>query len=198
MIKKESLFPKLRTSDKRVIAARVLVVLMMISNLTFIWIQSSKTAADSTKISTSITKTVAPIVVSGFKKMPKPQQNAKIKELNNKLRTLAHSLEYVPMGVLILLLLVLSFNCKSLNITNVLTLGLISILSGLTFAVFDEIHQIFVKGRAFELKDICLDMAGMAVGYGFCAGIIKLKNSCIKNRRNAYENEKKKAQGRTH
>jgi VanZ family protein len=36
-------------------------------------------------------------------------------------------------------------------------------LSGL-YAFSDEIHQLFVPGRAFELRDLALDLAGSALG----------------------------------
>ncbi|MBO7376468.1 MAG: VanZ family protein, partial [Clostridia bacterium] len=32
------------------------------------------------------------------------------------------------------------------------------------FAVSDEIHQIFVPGRAFEISDIVTDSAGVLIG----------------------------------
>ena len=37
-------------------------------------------------------------------------------------------------------------------------------LFGFGYAVLDEIHQIFVPGRAFEVKDIVVDVSGFLLG----------------------------------
>jgi len=41
---------------------------------------------------------------------------------------------------------------------------LFCIVFGSIYAVLDEIHQIFVPGRAFEVKDIFIDLAGFMIG----------------------------------
>lgn len=35
---------------------------------------------------------------------------------------------------------------------------------GVIYAVLDEVHQIFVPGRAFEVKDIFIDLVGFFIG----------------------------------
>ena len=53
----------------------------------------------------------------------------------------------------------------------------------LAFALTDEVHQIFVKGRGFEIEDIGMDMLGMFLGYSmslclfYLVNLIKPKNA---------------------
>ena len=41
---------------------------------------------------------------------------------------------------------------------------LISWLCGTLYAMTDEFHQLFVPGRSGEIRDVCLDSAGVLVG----------------------------------
>lgn len=42
------------------------------------------------------------------------------------------------------------------------------------YAVSDEIHQHFVPGRSCEVRDMCIDSAGAALGAGICLVIVLL------------------------
>lgn len=79
------------------------------------------------------------------------------KELNSIIRETAHGIEYLGFAALICAFL------RSMDI-EVLKSIIFSVLIGIAYAVTDEIHQIFVPGRAFELFDICIDSAGAAIG----------------------------------
>lgn len=162
----KKIFPKLRRPSAKVVAARILVILLMLSNLTFIWINSSKTAKDSTEVSESVTESVAPHVIDGYKEMTKPQKEVKIKELNPKIRSVAHMLEYIPLGILLFFLMLSVFDiCRKSKTKHILSLIALSIVLALLFALTDETHQLYVDGRSFEIKDIGLDMLGMTIGY---------------------------------
>lgn len=43
------------------------------------------------------------------------------------------------------------------------------------FGITDEIHQIFVPGRAFEVSDLVLDTAGSALGIGVILALYRKK-----------------------
>lgn len=148
----------------RVVAARVLVIILMLINLSFIWFNSSKTADDSTKSSKSVTHSIAPIVLEDYDDLTVKEQEARVSKLDPKIRTVAHMLEYVPLGILLLLLMTSVFDITPKNKKNI-SLAILSFLLALIFALTDEIHQIFVDGRSFELKDICMDMLGMFFGF---------------------------------
>lgn len=51
---------------------------------------------------------------------------------------------------------------------------LIALLICLLFAASDEFHQLFVPGRSGELRDVCLDFAGSAVGTALTCGFFYL------------------------
>ena len=75
-------------------------------------------------------------------------------------RTLAHFTEYTALGFL--MSTSMTFTCSRRR--PWLTLGLCA-----AYAVTDEIHQIFVPGRAFQVPDMAVDTAGARLGVGvFC------------------------------
>lgn len=176
----KNLLPEVRVSSKRVIIARILILLLMAANLSFIWYNSSKTAKDSTDISKSVTESVAPHVIDKFDELSKDEQDKEIVKLNPIIRGLAHSLEYIPLGVLLFLLVLSLFKVDyGIRKENLISISVLSLVVALLFALVDEIHQIFVDGRTFELKDIALDMLGMFSGYAFSSvifAIYKIKN----------------------
>jgi len=180
---KNEFLPAVRRKNPKIIATRILVIIMLFANLSFIWINSSKTAKESTETSNSVTHSVAKHVVEDYEDLSPKEQKAKVKELNPKVRTAAHMIEYVPLGALIFLLIISIYDVsEKLGAKKKLMLILLSVFLALVFSVSDEIHQIFVKGRSFELKDIAMDSLGMFLGYSLFAGIFSVYNSIkIKN-----------------
>lgn len=70
-------------------------------------------------------------------------------------RKLAHFTEYVILGILMFNVL------KDYNIKRVI---IISIILCIFYAISDEVHQLFIDGRSFEIYDICIDSIGSIVG----------------------------------
>lgn len=70
-------------------------------------------------------------------------------------RSIAHALEYCGLGLLL-------FNALYHTAQKPLVIQAFAI--GVFYALTDEIHQLFVEGRAFQLTDILVDAAGGAVG----------------------------------
>ena len=71
------------------------------------------------------------------------------------IRKLAHFTEYLILGFLVI-------NMFTKN--NINNLYLISIILCIIYATSDEIHQIFVPGRACQLRDILIDSIGSITG----------------------------------
>ena len=82
-------------------------------------------------------------------------------------RSIAHGLEYCGLGLLL-------FNAmyQTTKQPKILFPFLISVF----YSVTDEIHQIFVEGRAFQFIDIAVDTLGSAVGVA--AGYVIYKIIC--------------------
>ena len=82
------------------------------------------------------------------------------------IRTIAHCLEFMGLSVLL-------FN--AVYVTWFLKLTPIIAFLGTTFyATTDEIHQIFVPGRAFQISDILVDSTGALIGVIASFVILKL------------------------
>lgn len=71
------------------------------------------------------------------------------------LRTFAHFFEYAVLGFLMYNVFY-SFNVKFAF--------LISIALSFVYALSDEIHQIFVPERAFQISDLTVDLGGIILG----------------------------------
>ena len=68
-------------------------------------------------------------------------------------RKLAHFMEYFILGILVYNFII--------NINIKLYYGIIFCL---LYAISDEIHQIFVSGRVFQLRDVLIDFIGVICG----------------------------------
>lgn len=71
------------------------------------------------------------------------------------IRTVAHFCEYAGFGF---------FVCNAFYAFKAKLMPVISILTSFGYAVTDEIHQIFVPGRAFQISDLAVDLGGIVLG----------------------------------
>lgn len=70
-------------------------------------------------------------------------------------RTCAHFLEYAGLSVLVYNAFYRSFGYLR---------PFVSVVISAAYAVTDEVHQLFVEGRAFQITDIIIDSFGAAAG----------------------------------
>lgn len=75
-------------------------------------------------------------------------------------RKTAHFTEYFVLG----LFLSLFWKRTKIICNRIFFRGFLSWLIGTVYAVSDEVHQYFVPGRSCEVRDICIDSAGVLVG----------------------------------
>ena len=94
-------------------------------------------------------------------------------------RKLAHFSEYLVLGIFLMLFADgfrmpkgSGFGCCFLK------RGLPAWIGGTLYAVTDEIHQRFVPGRSCELRDVCIDAAGVLTGVLIWLLIRKLRSCC--------------------
>lgn len=71
-------------------------------------------------------------------------------------RTIAHMLEFMGLALLIFNAIYSTWNLKLTPI--------IAFVGTSLYAITDEIHQIFVPGRAFQISDILVDSIGALIG----------------------------------
>ena len=72
------------------------------------------------------------------------------------IRSIAHCLEFMGLSVLIFNAVYVTW---ALKITPI-----IAFFGTVLYAITDEIHQIFVPGRAFQISDILVDSTGALIG----------------------------------
>jgi VanZ family protein len=114
----------------------VLVVLGFIFNL------SAQNAEDSKELSDSIVSKIL--------------QWIEVYIDGELLRKIAHMLEFTALSFSLYNAIFVTCELKKLH--------LISLILTVMCAIGDEIHQIFVPGRAFQLSDILIDSTGAIIG----------------------------------
>ena len=139
--------------------SKVLVILWQIVIFSF----SAQPATDSKSLSSGLTKVVIEFI---FPHMSATRVEEVAEMLSFAVRKGAHFTVYLVLGVLM-------YNCIC-RIPRFKRAGLTSFVFCFLYAVSDEIHQIFVDGRAGRVLDVCIDSLGSLCGillivfvYGF-------------------------------
>lgn len=132
--------------------------IMVIIWMAVIFFFSSQPGAESTKTSDS-----ASYQIIGWQnylfhqKKSEAELKAQIEAMGLVVRKVAHMSEYALLAVL----LVFYLSCYSFAKKDCLLLAWgITVL----YAISDEIHQLFVPGRAGKITDVCIDSVGAAIG----------------------------------
>ena len=118
--------------------------ILMLFWMLLIFIMSSFDATESANQSNFIVK-----IINNIFKIEN------IELLSFIIRKLAHFTEYLILGFLTI---------NMLNKNDISKKYLLSILICIIYATSDEIHQIFVPGRACQLRDILIDSIGSITG----------------------------------
>lgn len=124
---------------------------------------SSQPSTESSQLSGGITKAILNFfnILEG---KTLEQQSA----IETVIRKLAHFSIYALGGILILL------HVNLYKITSNQKV-IISQIIGTTYAITDEIHQLFVPGRSGEIRDVCLDSLGVITGIIIILIILKCR-----------------------
>ena len=145
----------------------LLVILWLLVIFTF----SSQTDDESSSVSdrfiVKITETIS------HKKLSLEEQERIVEKFSTITRKAAHMTEYFILAILVYLLLIEYYK---IDIYLYLTI----ILFGIFYATTDEIHQIFVPGRAGMLFDVFIDTCGTFIGTTLCFTIYNLKGKKLK------------------
>jgi len=124
---------------------------------------------------------IAIAVVSSIPSVPVLKIHTNKSEI--RLDYLIHFLEYVALAFLTFL----SFSGKNLNLS--LNKYLILTLCLILFAAIDETHQLFIRGRTFNPKDLISNISGIAGGLIFCIWLFRKGtaggNELLKSRRDS-------------
>jgi VanZ family protein len=103
------------------------------------------------------------------------QKMAYAKTLDHPIRKAAHMTEYAILGCIFELFFA-GFPALGKKVWT------LSLLATALYAASDEIHQLFVPGRAGQFRDVCIDTAGALIGLLLLYFIKKNRKHCEKNR----------------
>lgn len=118
---------------------------------------SSQTAAESTVLSGNTIRFLLEIFHPYYLEMTTSQQSQLIAELQHLVRNTAHVFGYFILAILCMLAL------RQHQLKNGQRMAL-TLLICIGYALTDEMHQLFVTGRAFEVTDLGLDLCGTLAG----------------------------------
>ena len=124
---------------------------------------SAEPATVSSQKSGGAADVVTPIVVPGYESHSEPVKVKEKQVVERKLRNAAHAGEFVALGVCVLGV-AMTFDLNKKKLLNMLFQGLSAFAFCVIYATLDEVHQIFVAGRAFEFNDILNDSLGALIG----------------------------------
>ena len=130
-------------STKESKAYKIFSVIFMIAVMVTIFILSAQNSKDSAETSGALITWLDRLFAMGI------SQDA--------IRTAAHFCEYAGLGFSVINFLYAFRNTVSPILTVIIAWG---------YAFTDEIHQIFVPGRAFQLIDLTVNLFGILLGIG--------------------------------
>lgn len=144
----------------------------------FIFYLSGETAPQSRSQSKPLAEGIVKKVEEIQKKhSPPPVLKKKIDKFENSLRDAAHSGCYFVLSLLLINLLYL-LKMKKLKAI------FLTIIISMLYALSDEIHQLFVPGRAFQLIDMALDFVGVVLAISI---YLLLFNMILKKKKETHE-----------
>lgn len=135
-----------------------------------IYYLSAQTAAESSHLSGQTIRALAAVIVPEFHELSSLQQKEIVAGLQSVVRDVAHVLTYLILGILTMA----AMHTRSWSLKDKAA-GTFVLCT--FYAVTDELHQVFVNGRAFELVDIGLDVCGASAGAALVVWMLTRRNS---------------------
>jgi VanZ family protein len=153
-----------KNRERTVPVKRIIFWLVALLVAAVIFLLSAQQASESKALSGQTIRIVASVLVPDFNELPAAQQAKIVAAWQGIARKTAHAFAYFILGSVCLLALLQ----HPLPMKKRLALALgISVV----YAITDEVHQLFVDGRAFQFSDIGIDAAGASVGILLVLGV---------------------------
>ncbi len=151
---------------------------ILLAALVLVWMGvifafSSQDGAASSETSGRVVKVVITVIKPDFNSLAKSEQISFRDMVTFFVRKGAHFTEYMILGVLLFLLYhewrPKIFQAPKKENTHIMQLRLHRVLlaawvTGTLYATSDEFHQMFTGGRSPQVRDVCIDSSGVAVG----------------------------------
>lgn len=144
-----------------------ILAILLVSWMVFIF---SMSAQDSNKSSNTSGGTVRLVlsIVPQFNEKSEEYRDEIVESLQHITRKSAHFLIYMILGILTILLF--------LGFEQLQYKPQWAFLICVLYAASDEIHQLFVPGRACQIKDVFIDSCGSFLGIFMIMIFIRIKN----------------------
>ena len=162
-------------NKNRILKSAVLTVLTLLW-MVLIFMMSGADDDESKAQSGSVCRILCETFVEDFENLPPDKQLDIEESLSFPVRKCAHFTEYTVLGVLLTLTadawLPAGQRDSAGSCTDSLSAGFLPVRAGFAapffigvlYAVSDEIHQLFVPGRAGQIRDVLIDACGVFVG----------------------------------
>lgn len=136
---------------------RIITIILTVALCAFIFSLSHQNADKSSETSRGLIAKFVAIFVEDFEELPLERQKELCAPFQFIVRKSAHFVAYFSLGILSFLS-VLTYD-KSHKF-KLISSGLFCFL----YSVSDEIHQLFIKGRSGEVRDVFIDTIGALLG----------------------------------
>lgn len=155
---------------------------LSLSIMVVIFLFSAQSGGESGSLSAQVARILAPVFVSGFDAMSAAQQQGVLDAMAWPIRKTAHASEYACLAISLVMTcwqvhagrggaqLALGKRCACA--------GVAGFAIAVLYAASDEIHQLFIDGRAGQVADVLVDASGALVGCVLCALAIYLFMRC--------------------
>lgn len=144
---------------------RIIILFFLLVNFAIIFMFSNQEAKESGNISSKIARMIEQKIIR--------KSGGRTEKV---IRKMAHFSIYASLGFLLMGLM-------STYVISQRKRFLISLSIGVLYAISDEIHQIFVPGRASQITDVMLDSMGILFGILVTLTIVEIRQK-IKNKNN--------------
>lgn len=148
------------------IIIRVIMMIMVIGVFTTIFNFSNQSGNESKSVSRKVASFLIDLQPK-YKEITKEEKFKLIESYQTFVRKGAHFSIYTLLG-----LSITTFLC-TFDIENKKKIT-IALIIGMTYAISDEIHQIFIPERTALVIDVFIDTAGVIVGIGIIMGILEI------------------------
>lgn len=163
LYKEQDIANKIKRDKKMGIKTiRIVLVMLLMGTFYMIFDFSSQDGQESGGLSRKVTT----IIVKKILFISDDRQKESIEQIEPIIRKLAHFSIYTVTGIL-LMSLASTYQIETMKKIY------ISMLIGMAYAISDEIHQVFVPGRAAKLTDVMIDTIGVGIGIAMVWIIVK-------------------------
>lgn len=146
---------------------RAILICLICFWLLIIFCFSAQGSQQSGQASSNVTQTIIDITYPNYSTLDSQTQTDIFQKLHLFIRKFAHFFNFFILGIL-------SISFLSTYKIKKAYSSLISSCFCLLYAISDEIHQIFIPGRAGLVSDVCIDFFGSLLGIGITLFIFYL------------------------